>query len=452
MSVALCELQNRMASVVLRRQIGRVTQVVGDVVEADLPSATVGATATIGDVTCEVIGFKGTRVLLMPLESLVSVSYGSPVLLNNEPLSIPVGEALLGRVIDPLGVTLDGKPITGCKDRRPLECRAPSPLKRQRITRSMQTGVRAIDGFLNLGVGQRVALVAGSGVGKSTLLGMLARESTADVNVVALVGERGREVREFLERDLGPEGLKKTVAVVSSSDSSPLLQIKCVQSALSIAEYFRDQGKDVLLLVDSLTRMAMAKRQIGLAAGEPPTTRGYTPSVFTMMPRILERAGPGATGGITAVCTVLVEGDDIHDPVADMVRGIVDGHIILSRKLATHGHYPPIDVLESLSRTMEATVDGEHASCAARLRDVLATYRENEEIIRLGAYRKGTSVEVDRAILLKPKIDTFLKQDMNEVSGFDETQMKLRDLTKKATPVKTHRQSGSSIPSPHPKQ
>ncbi|MEL6349708.1 MAG: FliI/YscN family ATPase [Myxococcota bacterium] len=426
-------LGNRLSQTPLTQQMGRVTQVIGNVVEAELPVAPVGAAASIGDVPAEVIGFKERRVLLMPLDRLSGIRHGDRVTLHPVALSVPVGPGLIGRVIDPLGRVMDGHPLTDCPERRPLENDAPTPLQRQRIQHPMETGIRAIDGLLSLGQGQRVAIMAGSGVGKSTLLGMFARFTRADVNVVALVGERGREVREFIERDLGEEGMARSVVVVSTSDSSPVLQIKCVEAALTISEYFRDQGKRVLFMADSLTRAAMARRQIGLAAGEPPTTKGYTPSVFTMMPTLLERAGPGERGSITAVCTVLVEGDDLSDPVADTVRGIVDGHIVLSRELASHGHYPPIDVLASLSRTMPWTVSPDQMKAASTMRDLLATWRENEEIIRLGAYRRGSDAKVDVAMALKSKLDGFLRQDMSERAVFDETIAKMQAFAGEAT-------------------
>ncbi len=425
MSLGLEALQRRLSGTTLSLQRGRVTQVVGNIVEAQLPAATVGASATIGSVPAEVIGFRDQRALLMPLDHLGGVSYGATVTLRPEPLSIPVGEGMLGRVLDPLGRPMDGRPLLGCPDRRPLSGSAPEPLQRTRITQMMETGIAAIDGMLTLGVGQRIAIMAGSGVGKSTLLGMFARHSAADVNVVALVGERGREVREFVERDLGEEGMAKSVLIVSTSDSSPIMQIKCVEAALAVAEHFRDQGRQVMLMVDSLTRLAMAQRQIGLAAGEPPTTRGYTPSVFTLLPLLLERAGPGSEGGITAVCTVLVEGDDMSDPVADTVRGIVDGHVVLSRELASHGHYPAIDVLASLSRTMPWTVSPEQLREAGQIRGNLATWKENHEIIRLGAYRRGTDAQVDEAIVLKPRIDSFLTQPMDARVPLSETRRKM---------------------------
>jgi flagellum-specific ATP synthase len=316
---------------------------------------------------------------------------------------------------------MDDRPLGGITGRRPLMGSAPDPMRRHLISQPLPTGVRVLDGLLTLGRGQRVAVMAGSGVGKSTLMGMVARTSKATINVVGLIGERGREVREFLERDLGPEGLARSVVVLATSDSSPVLQVKAMFSALAVAEHFRDEGHDVLLMVDSLTRLAMAQRQIGLSAGEPPTTRGYTPSVFTLMPRLLERAGPGAPhGSITGFFTVLVEGEDMEDPVADTVRGIVDGHIVLSRRLASLGHYPAIDVLQSVSRTMPSTVSPAHVQAAVRVRALMATHRENEELIRLGAYKPGTDAEVDTAIQANPQITRFLRQTVDENTDFAE--------------------------------
>jgi flagellum-specific ATP synthase len=301
-------------------------------------------------------------------------------------------------------------------------------MKRSIIDKSLKTGVRVIDGLLTLGEGQRVSIMAGSGVGKSTLMGMLAKNSSADINVIALVGERGREVREFIERDLGT-GLTKSVVVVSTSDVSPALQIKGVQAAMSVAEFFRDQGKAVLVMTDSLTRLAMAQRQIGLSAGEPPTSKGYPPSVFTMLPRLLERGGTGENGGsITLVSTVLIEADDINDPIGDTVRSIVDGHIVLSRRLVSYGHYPPVDVLESLSRTMPSTTTLDHQKAAIALRRIMAIYHENEELIRLGAYKRGADPQIDLAIQLKTQIDAFLQQDRVEVSTFEKTIQSLTEL------------------------
>lgn len=402
---------------------GRVEQVVGTVIEADLPGVAVGELAMAGPTLAEVIGFRGHRALLMPLGSMQGIAHGAPVTVQTSVLSVPVGMGLLGRVIDPLGVPMDGRPLPALPARRALLGPAPDPMKRQLIEHTLATGVRVLDGMLTLGRGQRVAVMAGSGVGKSTLMGMVARRSQAPINVVALIGERGREVREFLERDLGAEGLRRSVVVIATSDSSPVLQVKAMLSALAVAEYFRDEGQDVLLMVDSLTRLAMAQRQIGLAAGEPPTTKGYTPSVFSMMPRILERAGPGAPhGSITGFFTVLVEGEDMEDPVADTVRGIVDGHIVMSRRLASLGHYPAIDVLQSVSRTMPNTVPAEHVAAATRVRALMATWRENEELVRLGAYKAGTDPEVDTAMAAWPHITRFLRQTVAEHTSLADAQ------------------------------
>ncbi len=421
-SLQLARLVGRMTEAGLMRQQGRITQSVGQVLEAELPGVSVGTLTEVEGIWAEVIGFREHQTLLMPLGNLPRVGQGTTVTVLSKRLSVRVGDGLLGRVVDPLGKPIDHKPLGHLPYSRQLDADAPDPLLRQPIDRPLQTGLRAMDGLLTLGLGQRISVMAGSGVGKSTLLGMVARHTRADVNVIALVGERGREVREFLERDLGEEGLARSVVVVATSDASPILQVKGVYTAMCIAEHFRDQGKNVLMLADSLTRLAMAQRQIGLAAGEPPTTRGYTPSVFGLLPSLLERAGPGAKhGSITGVFTVLVEGDDIHDPVADMVRGIVDGHVVLSRKLASHGHYPAIDVLQSLSRTMPNTTSLEQQATAVQVRDLLATWQENEELVRLGAYRKGTDPAVDRAIALKPAIDAFLQQRVDEATAFEKT-------------------------------
>jgi FliI/YscN family ATPase len=452
MSLGLERLSARLSKVQLHRFQGRVTQVIGNVIEAELPVAPVGSSALVNGCPAEVIGFREKRVLLMPLERLDGISNGDPVTLDPEPLSVPVGDGLLGRVIDPLGRPMDGRSLSGDLERRPMTGKAPDPLSRKRISAPMESGIRAIDGMLSLGLGQRIAIMAGSGVGKSTMLGMFARFCKADVNVVALVGERGREVREFVERDLGPEGMARSVVVVSTSDSSPVLQIKCIEAALSISEHFRDQGKNVLLMIDSLTRAAMARRQIGLAAGEPPTSKGYTPSVFTMMPQLLERAGPGEVGSITAVCTVLVEGDDMQDPIADTVRGIVDGHVVLSRDLASHGHYPAIDVLASLSRTMPATVSPASVKAARAMREVLATHKENELMIRLGEYQQGNDARVDTAIRLKPMLDAFLQQGTDERSSIAETDKKIKQLMlqiKRSLSSKRTRSGSSPVP-PNP--
>ena len=437
MRLGLEQLEDHIKGSTKVRQVGRVLQVVGTIIEAELPGVAVGAIADIGRTQTEVVGFRENRALLMPLGELEGISHGDAVRVRGTSLTLPVGPGLLGRVIDPLGVPLDGEPLRDCSGRRSLHSDPPEAMARSRITEALPTGIRAIDGVLTLGEGQRVAIMAGSGVGKSTLLGMAAKSCQAEVNVVCLVGERGREVREFLERDLGPEGLARSVVIVATSDRAPVLLVKAVQAALSVAEYFRDNGAKVMLMVDSLTRLAMAQRQIGLAAGEPPATRGYTPSVFTLLPRLLERAGPGVgRGSITAITTVLVEGDDMDDPVADTVRGIVDGHIVLSRKIASHGHYPAIDILESVSRTMNMTSGQEHQAAARTLRDLVATWRENEELIRLGAYRRGTDPKVDRAIMLRGDIDDFLRQDVEDVTPFAETVQTLVNIANRPDPTR----------------
>ena len=419
--LGLSSLAPRFSAAASFKCTGTVHQLVGDLIEAHAPSVKLGSFAEIEGCVCEVVGFKGSCALLMPLDRMNNVQLGSQVHFIPTTLSVPVGNALLGRVIDPLGRPIDGRPLPKGLERRPLKGSAPNPMARSMITEPLATGIRVIDGMLTLGRGQRIAIMAGSGVGKSTLMGMFARESAADVNVIALVGERGREVQEFLHHSLG-DGLSKSVLVVSTSDVSPALQIKGVEAAMAVAEYFRDQGLNVLVMTDSLTRLAMAQRQIGLAAGEPPTTKGYPPSVFTMLPRLLERGGPGedGRGTITSVSTILVEGDDMNDPVGDTVRGIVDGHVVLSRRLVSYGHYPPIDVLESLSRTMPSTCTEEHITAATRIRRVLAVYQENEELIRLGAYKKGSDAEVDKSIELKTHLDAFLRQDKSEFTSWEE--------------------------------
>jgi FliI/YscN family ATPase len=397
----------------VRRVAGRVVKVVGPLVEAEVPSATLGALCMVGgDRPCEIVGFHSDRALLVPLDSIAGVSRGDPVEVRDEALLCSVGDELLGRVLDGLGRPIDGRGPLVTAQRRPLTGRPLDPLARDIIQQPLPTGVRVVDGLLPLARGQRVMIAAGSGVGKSTLLGMLARYVEADVVVACLVGERGREVREFLEHNLGAEGLKRAVLVVATSDDSPALQIKAPQTATAIAEHFRDAGHSVLLLVDSLTRLALAQRQVGLAAGEPPTTRGFTPSVFSMLPPLLERAGPGVGGGsISAFYTVLVEGDDEHDPIADFVRGIVDGHLVLNRALASRGQYPAIDVLKSLSRVADRVMDDAHAQAATRFRRLLATWAENEELVRLGAYKPGASAEVDEALRRYPAMVGWLTQD-----------------------------------------
>lgn len=418
----------------LIRSQGRVTQMVGPLLEAELPRATVGSLCTVGaDKLCEVVGFRGQSALLVPLEPIRAVAHGDPVEVRDEALLCPVGHELLGRVLDGLGRAADGLGPLKTTRRRPIAGRARDPLKRDLIETPMETGVRAIDGLMPLARGQRLSITAGAGVGKSTLLGMLARWVNADIVVVCLVGERGREVREFLEHNLGEEGRKRSVMVVTTSDESPSLQVKAPQTATTIAEYFRDEGHDVLLLVDSVTRLAHAQRQIGLAAGEPPTTKGYTPSVFAMLPPLLERAGAGEGGGsVSAFYTVLTDTDAERDPIADAVRGILDGHVVLSRALAARGQFPAIDVLQSLSRVADRVSDPAHNRMATGFRRMLSVWRDNEELVRLGAYRRGASPEVDEALDRYPHMVRWLTQSPQDPSPRADTLAQLARITSPA--------------------
>ena len=413
---------------------GRVSQVIGLVIESNGPLVSIGETCLIengssmGAVRCEVVGFKGNKVLVMPLGEISGIAAGSRVIATRETLTVQVGHELLGRVLGGLGQPIDdGGPIHATR-RRSLVQAAPDPLTRKRISRPLATGIRAIDAMLTCGKGQRIGIFSGSGVGKSVLLGMIARNSEADVNVIALIGERGREVRDFLDKDLKEEGLRKSVVVAVTSDQASLIRVKGAMTATTIAEHFRDQGLDVMLMMDSVTRFAMAQREIGLAIGEPPTSKGYTPSVFAMLPRLLERSGTSAMGSITGLYTVLVEGDDMNEPVADAVRSILDGHIVLSRKLAHQNHYPAIDVLESVSRLMIDVVGKEHLAGANRVKEILATYREAEDLINIGAYNKGTNPKIDLAMERIGAINALLRQTINEVSGFDEAVKALQKL------------------------
>jgi flagellum-specific ATP synthase len=405
---------------------GRVSQIVGLTIESIGPTTNIGDLCLIQPrkgrgIPAEVVGFRDQKVLLMPLSDLTGVGPGSLVTATGSPLMVPVGEALLGRILDGLGQPLDHKGYVPVTKYRSVQGSIPQPLERQRIKDHLSVGVRAIDGVLTCGRGQRIGVFAGSGVGKSTLLGMMARHTEADVNVIALIGERGREVREFIERDLGPDGLARSVVVVATSDQPALVRIKGAMVATTIAEYFRDLGRDVLFVMDSVTRLALAQREVGLAIGEPPATRGYTPSVFALMPKLLERTGPGPTGTITAFYTVLVEGDDMNEPIADTVRGILDGHIVLNRALAEKNHYPAIDVLASISRLMVEVTSQEHQELAAKLRAALAAYAEAEDLINIGAYAHGSNPEIDEAIRLYPGITAFLRQGIDERSGFSDT-------------------------------
>lgn len=410
---------------------GRVTKAVGLIVES------IGIDASIGDICeiitdgnrieAEVVGFKNGTILLSPLGEIYGIKSGAKITVKGKQSYIPLDNDILGRIIDGTGNPLDGKgPLKG--EPFPIYREAINPLERDFIKEPLDLGIRAINALITCGKGQKIGIMAGSGVGKSVLLGMIARYTSAEINVIALIGERGREVREFIENDLG-EGLKKSVVVVSTSDAPALARIRGAFLATAIAEYFRQQGKDVLLLMDSLTRFAMAQREIGLAAGEPPTMKGYPPSVFNLMPKLLERVGVIKNGGsITGIYTVLVEGDDLTDPVADASRSILDGHIILSREMANRNHYPAIDPLKSVSRLMKDIVDEKHLKYAGRVFDIMATYAKYEDIINIGAYKEGTNAQVDFAIKMMDKINSFLKQDINEKASFQESVEKLYSL------------------------
>ncbi|MCL1907773.1 MAG: FliI/YscN family ATPase [Holophagaceae bacterium] len=406
---------------------GRVSKLIGLVVESVGPDGAIGEEMLIhGDggrlISSEVVGFNGKKVLLMPVDSTDGVRPGMYVEgTGNLPL-LSVSKSMLGRVIDPLGNPLDEGPPIQAQARVPVNNNPPNPMKRKRIREVLSTGVRVIDGLLTLGKGQRIGIFAGSGVGKSTLLGMIAKNTSADVNVIVLVGERGRELKEFVENDLGEEGLKRSVVVVATSDQTPLLRLRCALAGTAVAEYFMHQGKDVLMMMDSVTRFAMAQREVGLSAGEPPSSRGYTPSVFALLPRLMERAGNfEGKGSITGIYTVLVEGDDMNEPIADTVRGILDGHIVLSRKLAGRNHYPAIDVLPSISRLFPSLAIPEQKQLCAKIRDLMAIYSDAEDLIQIGAYTRGSSPEIDQAIQFNPKILAFLRQAVAEETGYHQT-------------------------------
>lgn len=413
---------------------GRVTRVVGLVVEATGIDVGLGSLCRITNhardrsVLAEVVGFNERHVLLMPLGELDGLHAGASVQPLGRTFGVDVGPGLLGRVLNGLGHPIDGKGKLDTIERVPLSAEPPNPLQRETIDRPMETGVRAIDGLLTIGRGQRVGIFAGSGVGKSTMLGMIARHAQADVNVIALLGERGREVREFLENSLGAEGLARSVVIVATGDQAALVRARGALVATAIAEYFRDQGKQVLLMVDSVTRVAMAWREIGLATGEPPTTKGYPPSVFANLPRLLERAGNGDRGGITGIYTVLVDGDDFNEPVADAARSILDGHIVLTRRLAAQNHFPAIDVLDSKSRVKDhITNDVQRRSGSAMLR-LEAAYREKEDLIMVGAYQKGSDPYVDAAIVYRHRVLEFLQQRPDEISHYGDTYQALNDI------------------------
>ncbi|MGN0131755.1 MAG: flagellar protein export ATPase FliI [Lachnospiraceae bacterium] len=416
------------------KKLGKVVNVVGLTIESAGPDAKMGDLCRIykegrsGEfILAEVVGFKNKHTLLMPYEATDRIGGGCIVENEGEPLSVPVGEDLLGKTLDGLGRPIEGEEVH-CLQSYPIEAAAPDPLKREIIDTILPLGVKAVDGLITVGKGQRIGIFAGSGVGKSTLMGMFARNTRADINVIALIGERGREVREFIERDLGPEGMRRSVVVVATSDKPALERKKAAQTATAIAEYFRDKGRDVLLMMDSLTRFSMAQREIGLASGEPPVTRGYPPSVYSEMPRLLERAGRNDVGSITGLYTVLVDGDDFNEPITDTARSILDGHIMLNRKLAHKNHYPAIDVLQSISRCMSQIAEPEHKQAAGKLKNVLATYQDAEDLINIGAYKKGSNPDIDYAMEKIRAVNEFLMQETDEKIPFEEEIQRLIQL------------------------
>lgn len=413
---------------------GEITQVVGLTIEATGPMVPLGSLCKIRskwseDLLAEVVGFKEDHILLMPLDHMEGVYPGSLVESAGAPLTVQVGDELLGRVVNGLGVPIDDGIGISLTESYNISNTAPHPLKRKPIDTALNMGVKAMDGLITVGKGQRVGIFAGSGVGKSTLMGMFAKYASADVNVIALIGERGREVKEFIDKSLGPEGMKNSIVVVATSDEPALIRLKAAYTATAIAEYFREQGKDVLLMMDSLTRFSMAQREIGLSIGEPPVTKGYPPSVFGLMPRLLERAGNSDKGSITGLYTVLVDGDDMDEPIADTARGILDGHIVLSRKLAHKNHYPCIDVLQSVSRVMNDIIDPEHKQAASQLRNLLATYNEAEDLINIGAYVEGSNPDIDASIAKIQGIKNFLTQSVDEAFDLNTCVQQLKDAS-----------------------
>ncbi len=417
---------------------GKVGQIVGLVVEGRGPGTSIGEVCLIhphgggNPISAEVVGFKRGKVLLMPLESMRGIGPGSKIISLGRKAEVKVGMGLLGRVIDGLGNPIDNKGPIQVEEEYPIYADPINPLQRGRISEPMDLGVRVINALLTFGKGQRMGIFSGSGVGKSVLLGMMARHTKADVNVIGLIGERGREVREFLEKDLGTDGLSRSVVVVATSDTHPLIRMRAAYVATALSEYFRDQGKDVLLMLDSLTRFAMAQREVGLSVGEPPTTKGYTPSVFSLLPKLLERAGTLENkGSITGLYTVLVEGGDFDEPIADAARSILDGHICLSRQLAVKNHYPAVDVLASISRVMRDIVDSQHIRTANDVMNIVATYKKAEDLINIGAYVEGSNPEIDHARKMIDRVNRFLRQDIEESAGFEESKKALLALFEK---------------------
>ena len=415
---------------------GSVVETIGTTVSVAGFPAPVGAIVDImpqsgPPIPAEVIGFREDQTIIYPLKSISGIRHGSQVILKESKRTVPVGDALLGRVLDAHGNCTDNLPQPKLAQRVALDQAPPNAMDRPRIESPISTGVRSIDAMLTCGDGQRIGIFAGSGVGKSVTLGMMARYANADVNVIGLIGERGREVKDFIERDLGPEGMAKSVLIVATSDQPAIMRVEAAMTATAVAEYFRDQGNKVMFMMDSVTRFAMAQREIGLAAGEPPTTKGYPPSVFAMLPKLVERTGKNKNGSITAFYTVLVEGDDTNEPVSDAVRGLLDGHVILSRALASKGHYPAVEILGSISRLMNDIVDPQVQQAAITIRDAIATFQDNEDLINIGAYRQGTNPKIDIAIRMKPEIDGFLRQAINERSSVEDAHKKLLQLARK---------------------
>lgn len=418
------------------KRYGKVKRVIGLMIESKGPASSIGDVCLIyakgqsGKVIkAEVVGFQEENILLMPYLEAASIAPGSIVEATGESLRVKVGTGLIGQVIDAFGEPLDGKLLPKGLSPVSTEQSLPNPMKRPPIREKMGVGVRSIDSLLTVGKGQRIGIFAGSGVGKSTLMGMIAKQTEADLNVIALVGERGREVREFIEKDLGKEGLKRSIVVVATSDQPALMRLKAAYTATAIAEYFRDKGQNVMFMMDSVTRVAMAQREIGLAAGEPPTTKGYTPSVFAILPRLLERTGANEHGTITAFYTVLVDGDDMNEPIADTVRGILDGHIVLDRALANKGQFPAVNVLKSISRVMSNISTKQHLDAANKFRELLSTYQNSEDLINIGAYKRGSSREIDEAIQFYPQLIQFLKQGTGEPALLEESVAALTSLT-----------------------
>ena len=416
------------------KHLGKVAKVVGLTIESIGPMAKLNDLCLIrsnseaGVVKAEVVGFRDDRVLLMPYDNVEGVGLGSWVENTGAPLQVPVSEELLGLTLDGVGEPMNADSLGADCAHYSVEAAPPDPLSRKIIDEVLTLGVKAVDGLLTIGKGQRIGIFAGSGVGKSTLMGMFARNTKADINVIALIGERGREVREFIERDLGEEGMRRSVVVVATSDKPALIRKKAAQTATAIAEYFRDQGKDVLLMMDSLTRFSMAQREIGLASGEPPVSRGYPPSVYAQMPKLLERAGNSDRGSITGLYTVLVDGDDFNEPITDTARGILDGHIVLSRQMAQKNHYPAIDILQSISRVMSSIITKEHKVAAGKMKQVLATYQEAEDLINIGAYKAGSNPDIDFAIDKIRAVNAFLQQQTDEKFTFEESLQQMLDI------------------------